>query len=304
MGQPVVHFEIIGADPARLRGFFGGLLGGSSNQRDRGRGRSEPTTTASSNCSPRRRHWDPWRRRRRQTRRAPHAVLRPGPRRRGGAEPGRAAGRAACDGPGRSPNGLVVGDFTDPRATSSASPARAEDSGRAGRTSPCPGPSSRRSASACSRRARRGPARGRARRSCPRSAWNVRICAPTRSAAGSTPSSRLVFAARMRPVASGAPSSSQPVRHAALLLVTVCPTCRKVPVDVHEDVDARVVVERHLGRAVTCAGARSGAAAEPAMMPPSSGTLPAGRHKPPAASTAATDPSSSSRSVDRHSPAP
>ena len=27
MGQPVVHFEIIGADPARLRGFFGDLFG-------------------------------------------------------------------------------------------------------------------------------------------------------------------------------------------------------------------------------------------------------------------------------------
>ena len=27
MGQPVVHFEIIGADPAGLRGFFGDLFG-------------------------------------------------------------------------------------------------------------------------------------------------------------------------------------------------------------------------------------------------------------------------------------
>jgi len=27
MGQPVVHFEIIGTDPARLRGFFGRLFG-------------------------------------------------------------------------------------------------------------------------------------------------------------------------------------------------------------------------------------------------------------------------------------
>jgi predicted enzyme related to lactoylglutathione lyase len=27
MGQPVVHFEIIGADPTRLRGFFGALFG-------------------------------------------------------------------------------------------------------------------------------------------------------------------------------------------------------------------------------------------------------------------------------------
>jgi uncharacterized protein len=27
MGQPVVHFEIIGTDPARLRGFFGDLFG-------------------------------------------------------------------------------------------------------------------------------------------------------------------------------------------------------------------------------------------------------------------------------------
>jgi uncharacterized protein len=27
MGQPVVHFEIIGADPGRLRGFFGELFG-------------------------------------------------------------------------------------------------------------------------------------------------------------------------------------------------------------------------------------------------------------------------------------
>ncbi|MGH2887166.1 MAG: VOC family protein, partial [Solirubrobacteraceae bacterium] len=27
MGQPVVHFEIIGSDPAGLRGFFGELFG-------------------------------------------------------------------------------------------------------------------------------------------------------------------------------------------------------------------------------------------------------------------------------------
>ncbi len=27
MGQPVVHFEIIGADPARLRGYYGQLFG-------------------------------------------------------------------------------------------------------------------------------------------------------------------------------------------------------------------------------------------------------------------------------------
>jgi predicted enzyme related to lactoylglutathione lyase len=27
MGQPVVHFEIIGADPARLRGYYGDLFG-------------------------------------------------------------------------------------------------------------------------------------------------------------------------------------------------------------------------------------------------------------------------------------
>jgi uncharacterized protein len=27
MGQPVVHFEIIGTDPARLRGYFGELFG-------------------------------------------------------------------------------------------------------------------------------------------------------------------------------------------------------------------------------------------------------------------------------------
>ena len=27
MGQPVVHFEIIGQDPARLRGYFGALFG-------------------------------------------------------------------------------------------------------------------------------------------------------------------------------------------------------------------------------------------------------------------------------------
>ena len=27
MGQPVVHFEIIGADPARLRGYYGELFG-------------------------------------------------------------------------------------------------------------------------------------------------------------------------------------------------------------------------------------------------------------------------------------
>jgi predicted enzyme related to lactoylglutathione lyase len=27
MGQPVVHFEIIGTDPTRLRGFFGELFG-------------------------------------------------------------------------------------------------------------------------------------------------------------------------------------------------------------------------------------------------------------------------------------
>lgn len=27
MGQPVVHFEIIGTDPSRLRGFFHGLFG-------------------------------------------------------------------------------------------------------------------------------------------------------------------------------------------------------------------------------------------------------------------------------------
>jgi predicted enzyme related to lactoylglutathione lyase len=27
MGQPVVHFEIIGTDPSRLRGFFGELFG-------------------------------------------------------------------------------------------------------------------------------------------------------------------------------------------------------------------------------------------------------------------------------------
>jgi predicted enzyme related to lactoylglutathione lyase len=26
MGQPVIHFEIIGSDPARLRGFFSGLF--------------------------------------------------------------------------------------------------------------------------------------------------------------------------------------------------------------------------------------------------------------------------------------
>lgn len=27
MGQPVVHFEIIGNDPAKLRGYYGGLFG-------------------------------------------------------------------------------------------------------------------------------------------------------------------------------------------------------------------------------------------------------------------------------------
>jgi predicted enzyme related to lactoylglutathione lyase len=27
MGQPVVHFEIIGTDPAKLRGYYGGLFG-------------------------------------------------------------------------------------------------------------------------------------------------------------------------------------------------------------------------------------------------------------------------------------
>src|SRR5262249_7518060 len=27
MGQPVVHFEIIGSDPARLRGYYGELFG-------------------------------------------------------------------------------------------------------------------------------------------------------------------------------------------------------------------------------------------------------------------------------------
>jgi predicted enzyme related to lactoylglutathione lyase len=27
MGQPVVHFEIIGKDPARLRSYFGELVG-------------------------------------------------------------------------------------------------------------------------------------------------------------------------------------------------------------------------------------------------------------------------------------
>lgn len=27
MGQPVVHFEIIGSDPARLRGYYGDLFG-------------------------------------------------------------------------------------------------------------------------------------------------------------------------------------------------------------------------------------------------------------------------------------
>jgi predicted enzyme related to lactoylglutathione lyase len=27
MGQPVVHFEIIGKDPAKLRGYFGELFG-------------------------------------------------------------------------------------------------------------------------------------------------------------------------------------------------------------------------------------------------------------------------------------
>src|SRR6266702_3915495 len=27
MGQPVVHFEIIGKDPAKLRSYFGGLFG-------------------------------------------------------------------------------------------------------------------------------------------------------------------------------------------------------------------------------------------------------------------------------------
>jgi uncharacterized protein len=27
MGQPVVHFEIIGKDPAKLRNYYGGLFG-------------------------------------------------------------------------------------------------------------------------------------------------------------------------------------------------------------------------------------------------------------------------------------
>jgi predicted enzyme related to lactoylglutathione lyase len=34
MGQPVVHFEIIGRDPARLRGYYGELFGWEYQTRD------------------------------------------------------------------------------------------------------------------------------------------------------------------------------------------------------------------------------------------------------------------------------
>ena len=53
MGQPVVHFKIIGADPTRLRGFFGYLFGWEFDTSGAvAEEVSEPTTTASSNCSP------------------------------------------------------------------------------------------------------------------------------------------------------------------------------------------------------------------------------------------------------------
>jgi hypothetical protein len=47
MGQPVVHFEIIGKDPARLRGYYGELFGwefDTSGRRAQDRPRARPRT--------------------------------------------------------------------------------------------------------------------------------------------------------------------------------------------------------------------------------------------------------------------
>jgi predicted enzyme related to lactoylglutathione lyase len=95
MGQPVVHFEIIGSDPATLRRFYGDLFGWEFDT-------SGPVAAAVSRAGD-------------------YGFVNP---------PSAWAGRAAC--PERGPGGpVVVGHFTDPEGNlvgvaAPAGPARSD----------------------------------------------------------------------------------------------------------------------------------------------------------------------------------
>ena len=116
MGQPVVHFEIIGNDPPRLRTFFNGLFGWECDTSGRvAEAVSEPSNygfidllTASDGSGIRGgigggEHYDP------------HVVFYVGvPDVEAALRKAEGLGGQRQMGPVTSPNGLVVGNFTDP----------------------------------------------------------------------------------------------------------------------------------------------------------------------------------------------
>ena len=111
MGQPVVHFEIIGKDGERLQSYYSELFGweiDADNPMGYGIVMREGNINADGvgiggGVG-----------RRTRGLRGPRHVLRRGPRRRGGARAGREPRRDARHGARRAGEGIVIGHFRDP----------------------------------------------------------------------------------------------------------------------------------------------------------------------------------------------
>ena len=118
MSQPVVHFEVIGKDPERLRTYFSELFGWKFDT---------PSPVAPEDLRTRKLRIPGSRHRRGRVgiegrRRRPglrsHAVFYVGvPDVEAALQRAEYLGRHSGDGPATSPNGLVIGHFTDPEGT-------------------------------------------------------------------------------------------------------------------------------------------------------------------------------------------
>ena len=111
MGQPVVHFEVMGKDGDRLRGYYSELFGweiDANNPMNYGTIQREGTTSAhgigiGGGIGQTPEGYD-----------GPRDLLRRGARRRGGARPGGGLGGARMMGPDVVTEGVEIGLFNDP----------------------------------------------------------------------------------------------------------------------------------------------------------------------------------------------
>jgi len=119
MAQPVVHFEVIGNDPHRSSATTTRACSDGSSRRPR-RSPERSRNRGATGFGPRYvGRWDrhPGWRRGRTGLQEPRRLLRWSPERRGALQRAESLGGIRVMGPATSPNGLVVGHFTDPEGT-------------------------------------------------------------------------------------------------------------------------------------------------------------------------------------------